>query len=230
MIDSLSELHRLNIPHLYISDLDMDELSPQDKHHLLNVRRLKIGQRITVTDGKGTWQECEITKSTLKQISDRYFCENYVAKSSIHIALTKSGKPELVTQKLTELGVTSIQFFFSERSIPQWDESKTLKKLRKLKTISKQALAQSKGVWLPRLNVGARFEELVAEEGMFMADRRGERLTEGVRKIMIGPEGGWGESEYEYGAKKIRIHELNLRAETAAIAVATLMSSSFPKN
>ena len=128
------------------------------------------------------------------------------------------------------MGVTSIQFFFSERSIPQWDESKTLKKLRKLKTISKQALAQSKGVWLPRLNVGARFEELVAEEGMFMADRRGERLTEGVRKIMIGPEGGWGESEYEYGAKKIRIHDLNLRAETAAIAVATLMSSSFPKN
>ena len=80
MLDSLSELHRLNIPHLYISDLDMDELSPQDKHHLLNVRRLKIGQRITVTDGKGTWQECEITKSTLKRISDRYFCENYVAK------------------------------------------------------------------------------------------------------------------------------------------------------
>ena len=31
--------------------------------------------------------------------------------SEICIAITKSGKPELVTQKLTELGVGSISFF-----------------------------------------------------------------------------------------------------------------------
>ena len=47
----------------------------------------------------------------LTPVNDKAFCEGPKVASEIYISITKSGKPELVTQKLTELGVGLISFF-----------------------------------------------------------------------------------------------------------------------
>lgn len=225
MTASLEDLHLLDVPHIVVDDLDAVHLSSQNKHHFLKVRRFRPGQKVTITDGNGFWQECELGNDSLLKLGERQFTPSLADEATICLAMTKSGKPELATQKLTELGVGSIQFFFAQRSVPKWDASKISKNLEKLRIVSKQALAQSKGVWLPRVEIGRTFAELVEEEGMFMADRRGEPVSPNVQKIMIGPEGGWDESEYQSPITKIQIHNLNLRAETAAIVAATKIVS-----
>jgi len=225
MAASLEDLHLLDLPHIVVDDLDTVHLSPKNKHHLLKVRRFRPGQKVTITDGNGFWQECELGYDSLLKLGERQFTNSLSGEITICLAMTKSGKPELVTQKLTELGVGSIRFFFAQRSIPKWDANKISKNLEKLTIVSKQALAQSKGVWLPRVEIGRTFAELVAEEGMFMADRTGEPVSSNVQKIMIGPEGGWDESEYQSPVSKIQLHNLNLRAETAAIVAAAKIVS-----
>ena len=99
--------------------------------------------------------------------------------------------------------------------------------MEKLTIISKQALAQSKGVWLPKLEIGVSFSELVKEKDMCMADRRGSPFALDTRKIMIGPEGGWDQVEYQTPVSKVRLHKLNLRSETAAIVAGARLVNDF---
>ena len=223
---SLEDLHLLDIPHMVVDDIEETQLSSENKHHFLKVKRLRSGQKVTITDGSGFWQVCELEGNSLLKIGERQFTQSFNSQTTVCIAITKSGKPELVTQKLTELGVGSIRFFFSERSVPKWDTKKMHKNIEKLAVVSKQALAQSKGVWLPKLEIGATFAELVKEKGMCMADRRGSPIGYDTQKIMIGPEGGWGQVEYQSSASKVRLHNLNLRSETAAIVAAARIVSA----
>ncbi|MEE2682347.1 MAG: RsmE family RNA methyltransferase [Actinomycetota bacterium] len=216
----IGKLLDLDVPHVVVESLNDTELSPEVRHHLFKVRRLRAGAKMTVTDGKGAWQQCVLGKESLELINVREYGNERKAKVQVCIALTKSGKPELITQKLTELGVNSIKFFLADRSVPQWNEKKLTKNTKKLRMVAKMALAQSKGVWLPELSLDSKFEHVIGIADMSMADRRGEPLPSSVHKIMIGPEGGWSKTEYSCSLPKFSIHELNLRSETAAIAAA----------
>jgi len=60
-----------------------------------------------------------------------------------------------------------------------------------------------------------------------LADRRGSPATSDLRKIMIGPEGGWDQVEYQSPVPKVRLHNLNLRSETAAIVAGARIVSAF---
>lgn len=227
MDTGIEKLLDLNVPHVVVESLNDTELSPEVQHHLFKVRRLRIGAKMTATDGKGAWQQCVLGKESLELVNVREYCNERKAKIQVCIALTKSGKPELITQKLTELGVNSIKFFLADRSVPQWNEKKINKNTNKLRAVAKMALAQSKGVWFPELSLDSKFEQVIGIPDMSMADRRGEPLPSSVHKIMIGPEGGWSPTEYACSLPKFSIHELNLRSETAAIAAAVIMLGNF---
>ena len=221
----LSELHELDLPHIVLEDLNSPTLQETEMHHLETVRRLRWGSHLTATDGRGSWNVFRIDKSVLSPVGERQFCEGPKAVSEIYISITKSGKPELVTQKLTELGVSSISFFFSERSVPKWDQKKIEKNRKKLLKVSRLALAQSKGVWLPKIGLGGSFEEIVKGTGIALAHQSAKSITKEVRRIAIGPEGGWSAAELDASNSKYSFHRSILRSETAAIAVATILES-----
>ncbi|MBT96180.1 MAG: hypothetical protein CL431_09440 [Acidimicrobiaceae bacterium] len=225
MNKDLGSLHELGLPHIFLDDLDVPTLSKSHFHHIKDVKRIKSGTHLTATDGKGHWKLFEFDESTLNPIGPKHHCEAPKITSAIYISITKSGKPDLVTQKLTELGVGSINFFFSDRSVPKWDNEKILKNKKKLMVISRLALAQSKGIWLPQLTVGGTFEMLVKDTGVALAQQSASKLAKGVRSVAIGPEGGWSKEELASNNKKYSIHRSNLRAETAAIAVGALLES-----
>ena len=44
--------------HVLVTDLDAPDASPEAMHHLLRVLRLKEGEVVTITDGKGSWRVC----------------------------------------------------------------------------------------------------------------------------------------------------------------------------
>ena len=68
------------------------------------------------------------------------------------------------------------------------------------------------------------FSDIVRTGGVVRADRGGEALNARHTTVLVGPEGGWSEIEQE-STPIVGIGQTVLRAETAAIAVATLMVS-----
>ena len=225
MSRALGGLHELDLPHIVLEDLDSPTLEEAEMHHLQTVRRLRSGSHLTATDGRGSWSIFRFDKSILTPVNDTAFCEGPKVASEIYISITKSGKPELVTQKLTELGVGLISFFFSERSVPKWDAKKIEKNHKKLLKVSRLALAQSKGVWLPTIDMGGSFEEIVNGTDIALAHQSAKMITNEVRRIAIGPEGGWSSAELDTVNAKYSFHRSILRSETAAIAAATILES-----
>jgi len=144
---------------------------------------------------------------------------------TIAISLTKSGKPDLAVQKLTEIGVDEIVLFPAEYSVPLWDRSKQLKNEKRLKRVTHSALEQSKGIWLPQVTFVSSFVDVAALPGIAMADVSGGEVTESCTCLAIGPEGGWSQSEYAVNLPKICLSDQVLRAETAAIVAGAMMAS-----
>ena len=84
---------------------------------------------------------------------------------------------------------------------------------------------QSRQVWLPTVELLDGFAAAAALDGAMLADRDGELPGDTVSTVLIGPEGGWSEAERAAGLPSVRLAAGVLRAETAAIAAAVLLSA-----
>ena len=99
------------------------ELRDDDRHHLERVLRLRAGDPLVLADGAGRWRPARFG-ATVEP--DRRRCERAAAPEPADHAWrspsVKGDKPELVVQKLTELGVDRIVPFRAERSVVRWDD------------------------------------------------------------------------------------------------------------
>lgn len=211
-------------PHVIVDDVNAPLLSDEDLHHLEKVRRLRSGELVSVTDGAGAWRWCEFQASVLVPCADIQRVVKPEPVLTVGFALVKGSKPELVVQKLTELGIDVICPFVAERSVVRWDDSKVERQTERLTKVSREASMQSRRVWLPDVKPVATFADIVRSGGIVRADRGGSALNAEHTTVLVGPEGGWSDAEHE-STPVVGIGQTVLRAETAAIAVGTLMVS-----
>ena len=141
---------------------------------------------------------------------------------TIGYALVKGQRPEWITQKLTELGVDAIVPFAADRGVARWDEARATKNHERLVRVSREAAMQSRRVHLPVIEPFSSFNDVVSRQSVALADAAGEPPSLAHPAMLIGPEGGWSIAERE-GRTQIRLTSTVLRAETAAIAAATLL-------
>jgi 16S rRNA (uracil1498-N3)-methyltransferase len=139
------------------------------------------------------------------------------------LALIKKDNFELVLEKCTELGVTDFYPFTSERSLQK------MYGIERLHKILIEATEQSGWGRVPVLHPVQSFEVLVSEQSCTVYHMSGEQSSAATHSSTvhcIGPEGGYSEDEIEIVRKhNTAIKSLGggvLRAETAAIAVASL--------
>lgn len=210
-------------PHAFVADLDTPELDVDDRHHLGTVLRLRDGDRLTVSDGEGRWRPC--------RFGDPLVVDGPVVVApprphavAVAFALVKGGRPELVVQKLTELGVDRIVAFEAERSVVRWQGERSDRHAARLAKVAREAAMQSRQCRLPAVEVGAALDGLAAADGAVLADRGGRALGAGDRLVLVGPEGGWTAAE-RAGRPTVGLSPHVLRAETAAIAAATLLTA-----
>lgn len=212
-------------PHIFVADLGAPELDLADRHHL-EVLRIAPGAPLVLCDGAGRWREATYAAPlaiagpiTVDPAPEPTLC--------VAFALTKSGKPELVVQKLTELGVDRIVIFLAERSVARWDSARAPRQLERLERVAREAAMQSRRTRLPEIEGVLSFAELVRRERVIAADRGGAPLTRGAAgpaTIAIGPEGGFSPAELAACAGQVCFSPRVLRAETAAIAVAAILA------
>jgi 16S rRNA (uracil1498-N3)-methyltransferase len=208
---------------------------PALAHQLRNVFRLKAGNTVVLLDNSGF--ECTANIALLTKdravfsIIDSRKSENISSRSVwLFSALIKKDNFEWVVEKCTELGISGFVPMLAERS-----EKKSLN-MERLRKIATEASEQSERGILPQI-----FEPIALEEVFAFANKNGISLAAlhpdgevfDPKKlvvpagILIGPEGGWSENETAlFKAKNIPTYSLGrqiLRAETAAIAVSSLL-------
>lgn len=227
MTDPVLRLHRG--PHVFVDDLDALALSDDDRHHLTRALRLRDGDSLSASDGRGRWRSCAFGDS-LEATSEIHTVPEPAPKLTIAFALVKGSRPELVVQKLTELGIDRIQPFVAERSVVHWDDAKVQKNLVRHQRIAREAAMQSHRAWLPSVLPLTTFDALAAMPGAVRADLDGEAPATAHTLVLIGPEGGFSPAERLAVPVAIGLGGHVLRAETAAIAAAVLVGNTRQEN
>lgn len=212
--------------HVFVADLDRPQLDEADRHHLLHVLRLRPGNVVTAGDGAGRWCPCRVgADGGLERCGEVVAVGPPEPALTVGLALTKGSRPELAVQKLTELGIDRVVPFVSARSVVRWEGERAERHLRRLRRVAHEAAMQSRRAYLPEVSDLTDFEGAAALPGAALAQLGGAPPTLERPVVLVGPEGGWSDEEAGFGLPRVHLGPQVLRAETAAIAAATLLSA-----
>lgn len=213
---------------VFVDDLDAPVLDDADAHHLGRVLRLRGGAVVGVADGSGRWRPCTFDgRSVLEPAGEVLRPGAPPPPVTVGFAPPKGDRPELVVQKLTELGVDRVVVLATDRTVVRWTGERAERHLARLRRVAREAAQQCRRLTLPTVEAGALADLLAV--GAAVADPGGRAPRPGDRCLLVGPEGGWSEAERSAMADRrtplVSLSPHVLRAETAAIAagvVATL--------
>ena len=208
-------------PHAFVEDVEEPVLSTDDRHHLSKVLRLRDGDPLTVCDAAGRWRPARFG-NRLEPSGDVVEVLPPAREVAVGFTLIKSGRPELVVQKLTELGVDRILLLAAERSAVRWDDGKVADNVERLARVVRESGMQSRRVRLPVLESPQRVLVAAQGPGVAMAEPGGSGLDGDVGLLLIGPEEGWSDAELG-DRRRVGLGSTVLRSETAAIAAGALM-------
>ena len=199
-------------------------------HQLKNVFRFTQGDECILFDN--VQNEYHVKLESLQkyrgefEILSKTFVEEETNNISLYMSVIKKDLFEMITQKVTEIGVSKITPIQTERTV--------VKKLRedRLEKIVVEATEQSGGVIIPKIGELVSLEDalnIAKDDGskILIADVAERDSLEKVKKsddkvsLFIGPEGGWGTKDQEifsrFDVTKVSLGHKVLRAETAAI-------------
>jgi 16S rRNA (uracil1498-N3)-methyltransferase len=217
------------------------EIAGDEARHLTQVLRVEAGQVFEISDNHKLYlAEIETARKSQVRFRIKERLPDPPSEIPVHlfIALFKFDRLELLLEKATELGVTSVHFVRAERSEKGLDKAAE-KRIERWRRIVVEASQQSRRLHLPELFAPVRFHEALrasASQRLFLdEDRSGaalpEILTSPVESIalMVGPEGGWPDRERaearESGWTAVSIGEHVLRTETAGIAAIAVVNA-----
>jgi 16S rRNA (uracil1498-N3)-methyltransferase len=221
----MNPLLRNSDAHVFVQRLESPQLVPEDEHHLDRVLRLDQNDPITVSDGNGRWATARWSRRRGLELTSQIFSERQRPTLTIGCAIPKGERPELLVQKLTELGIDRISLFETARSVVHWDDERRSKRAERLTRVALEAAMQSRRTFLPRVEF-TTFDRMIQRIGMTLAEPGGrDPIDEAVRGILIGPEGGFDSEELDVALPKISLSRHILRVETAAIVAAAMLVS-----
>lgn len=207
-------------PHVFVEDLDAPVLSPEDRHHLERVLRVRLGSALTVSDGRGRWRPSRLGAS-LEVTGEVVEVPRPEPPLAVGFVPAKGDRPEWVVQKLTELGIDRIVVLRSDRSVVRWEPQRAGRQIERLRSVARNAAMQCRRCHLPEVD-GVHALADVAGAGVVRADRSGASPRLGASLVVVGPEGGWTEGERDLVPDTVAVGVHTLRAETAAVAVGAL--------
>ncbi len=209
-------------------------LSPEESKHCTKAMRLKKGDAIQLTDGKGNRYQANIVDDSMTkcivEIIDIQKDNNHLP-FHLHIAVAptkNTDRYEWFVEKAVEIGISEITALICKNS------EKTNMKVERIERLCIAALKQSLHCLLPDFNSAVSFEKTVKEakeNQKFIAycgtDENPIELLQHVCKkntdtlILIGPEGDFTPQEValakQHGFIPVSLGKSRLRTETAAL-------------
>jgi 16S rRNA (uracil1498-N3)-methyltransferase len=225
---------RRAVAHAFIDDLARPALSDQDVHHFSRALRLRPGEVVSVSDGRGGSRLCEWHGGPLGLLSDPTWEPRPDPLLTVAFALTKGEHPEWAVQKLTEAGADRVVIMVTDRCVARWAPNNQGRQLERLREIARQAAMQSRRCWLPLVEGPVPFSALVGGDdgrpgsgAVALAEQGGGPLTLATPTVLVGPEGGWSDEELAAvpEGRRVALGPNVLRAETSAVAAGVLLGA-----
>lgn len=220
-------------------------LTGAEAHHAAAVRRVRVGEEITVGDGRGAWLTgtCESVapREVVVRVDSRTDAAPPRPRVVLVQALAKGDRDELAIQAATELGIDEIVPWQAARSVSRWDAAKAEKGRARWSTIVREAAKQAHRAWIPEVSPLTTTKQLVtraaASRALVLEPTGAQRLTavavageERDVLLVVGPEGGISAEELDAleqaGAMLVRLGDSVLRTSTAGPAALAVVSAS----
>lgn len=218
-------------------------LTGAEAKHAAVVRRLRVGEAVTLGDGAGVWLDGEAMSVAPGLVEIRVHARVEHAPPPRRIilaqALAKGDRDELAVQAACELGVDEVVPWQAARSVSRWQGSKAVKGRERWEAIVREAAKQAHRPWVPEVSVPVTTAQLAARAAqarmLVLEPSATIRLSDAVPAdaasdllLVVGPEGGIAPEELAAfaaaGATTVRLGETVLRTSTAGPAAIALLS------
>ncbi len=230
---------------------DKIQLTEEESKHAVRVLRLKKGDMVDITDGKGLQAKARIEddnpkKCVLEIVSRIQHKPNRTYKLHIVVAPTKNiERIEWFIEKATEMGIDSISFMETENS------ERSRIKLDRCEKIAVSAMKQSKQWFVPALNDIRDFKTVLAQNtnqtekyiawcetpqteflpNLILKKANNSSLEREII-VLIGPEGDFSAAEttlaQQSGYVPVSLGNTILRTETAALFACAAIKTILP--
>lgn len=220
-------------------------ITGSDVNHIRNVLRMKIGEKVRISDNEGEDFYCAIERIESEEVMlvvlERAEDTEPSLKITLFQGLPKGDKMEQVIQKSVELGVTEIIPVAMKNCVVKLDEKRAQAKQARWQAIAQSAAKQSKRSIIPTVGEVMRFADAVTYAGKLdvrilpYENQRGlahtrevfGRIQKGASVgIFIGPEGGYDSSEIALAKDDMEMVSLGnriLRTETAGLCALSML-------
>lgn len=233
------------------------ELTGDDAHHLVRVLRVEAGQTYEIADGAGGVYLAAVSEARKNRVvfdvGEPVALKPLPVRLTLVFALIKFDRAEWIFEKGTELGVEVFQPAIAERSERGLDKAAG-KRSERWQRIVVEAAQQSRRDTLPEVREAIGLRDALAAPAAgpsgvrLLLDEAGgagvvpllaalpapeARQPADQVSLLVGPEGGWTEEERvlaaDAGWRSVSLGPLILRAETAAMAAASLAMGAWLK-
>ncbi|WP_447949779.1 16S rRNA (uracil(1498)-N(3))-methyltransferase [Microbacterium aurum] len=237
--------------HFLVDDVPLDApvggeivITGAEAHHAAAVRRVRVGEEVTVGDGRGLWLEAVVTdvapKRVVAAVTARTSHPAAAPRLVLVQALAKGDRDELAIQAATELGVDEIVPWQAARSVSRWDQAKAAKGVARWQTIVREAAKQAHRAWVPVVSAPVSTAQLAARAAsrMLVLEPTASVPLSGVALapddardlvLVVGPEGGIAPEELvalaDAGATAARLGTSVLRTSTAGPAALAVLNA-----
>jgi 16S rRNA (uracil1498-N3)-methyltransferase len=224
------------------------EVTGDEAHHAVAVRRLRVGEQVVLTDGRGT----SVT-GAVASTGKRVFTVSVAVVTLDHRpepaftvvqALPKGDRGELAVEVLTEVGVDRVVPWAAARSVAVWRGERAARSHAKWQAAAREAVKQSRRSWLPTVDALASTAELaslVADADLAVVLHEDATVplssldvpASGRVVVIVGPEGGIAPDELAAltaaGAQPVRLGAEVLRTSTAGVAAVAALLARTPR-
>nr|WP_216652474.1 16S rRNA (uracil(1498)-N(3))-methyltransferase [Nocardioides sp. zg-1308] len=220
------------------------EVTGDEAHHAVAVRRLREGEQVVLTDGRGTSVTGEVAATGKRLFTVTVGSLERTTRPDPAVtvvqALPKGDRGELAVEVLTEVGVDTVVPWAASRSVAVWKGERAAKSHARWQATAREAAKQSRRSWLPTVAPLASTAEVgrivaAADLAVVLHEDAAAPLSavdvpaSGRIVVIVGPEGGIAPEELtafaEAGAQAVRLGDEVLRTSTAGVvAVAALLA------
>ncbi|SED29080.1 16S rRNA (uracil1498-N3)-methyltransferase [Amycolatopsis tolypomycina] len=214
-------------------------LDGEEARHAATVRRLRVGERLVLSDGAGAMARCVVEgvqagrDALLTLVVEEHWTEEPPAvRVLVAQALAKGDRGELAVELATEAGVDAIVPWRAARSVAKWEDGgRGDKALARWRATARAAAKQARRAHVPEVTEPVTTGELAGlvatmSLAVVLESDVPERLTDlelpdtGDVLLVVGPEGGVTDEELralrDAGARAVRLGTTVLRTSTAA--------------
>ncbi len=230
-------------------------LAGTEGHHAAAVRRMRVGEAIALTDGKGTRARGQVSEVEAKQVSIKLATveteEPAHPRFTLVQAVAKGDRDEMAVQATTELGVSNITPWQASRSVSRWD-GKEAKNIARWQSIADEASKQSLRSRFAQVSEIVSTQALLKRVSMasetktvyivldptaavsIVDETVAKTLSDAAEiAVVVGPEGGIETAELqslqEAGAIRVHLGAGILRTSTAGVAAVAYLSGALGK-